>query len=1553
MNVAALVTGLKAVNSEVLQAQKNIASLQTGAKSLTDAQAKAAKSVEQLTKGYTSLKAGLGDVTKAFTSFEGIVGLFGGTIGTKAIGVTIEYNKTLLELSQQARMSGRSFAEMRNAIILTSEKTSLSEVEAAKFYQTLNEGLKTLTVSGRMVRELATDLSTAFGPALEDVNRGAQTLINIQSKIPDIFNDIRSSMPNNQYKEYILNLVQLGKMSAQEADAVLRTRKARQEGTGALTKEQQELRKLQEIKQEFQKGLQQFMLAVGKPLAEIMKSLGTAVKPLFEYINNFLKREEVQSFLKLLMKGGAIVLTGKMAMQVIGGGMDIFGGMKNLLGGGGKNVNIASIGGAPAGPIVAAMTGGKGVGAVAPLLGKLSGVLGSIAGRIGIGAAGFMAGSYVKSLAQGQEKGSAANKLGTVAGSGMQGASLGYTVGGPIGAQIGAVAASAYEFGNILDDLGDAQEDVAKSSRHTFTAFEKLNMAGSEVYGMFSGLSRTERFNKVAKENSEKENEARRVANIPEQEKRIGELFGKMGKGEREAFGIDTGASEEKQKKQHYEIVKESHLEKGGKEGEFAMTQTAKAVNAEMVKKALAEDELKINAAQFALREQNIALQQSEIAYQNTLLDIGNRYGQSVGSAQGQIDESVKALGKQAEEQKAILSMTAENVRKKEDELNKAKETEKAAVDGKKPAIEINRLTTNRIAAETQLKQLKQDEKDAGSKLRSLEGQRLDQIYRIRDAVGSIVNANKELIEYEAMYGKGVAKVNELNRSSREELTKQLDVYQKRAASLDQELAALIAQDKPQKEIDDKSAEIKLNHAETAKTQVQINQLYKNALLPLENRRNIIDAEISMEEANLELNKAINGGLGATLEIRSRIFEQSKAGVEKQDEIIAKLQEELALVKSKGKENLALETQLRQETSKRTAYIQKQVELTKSMRDGYLDALQSFQQVEGTFSKIIMTRESGLGEAMRKGMAAQGFTAGALGAGGQGPVMKRNPDGSVTMPTNQMLQNVWKQYEGKYDPNRPQVMGVESSAAGALKEQGLTNQFTGGQFGPQSSMYGNVRPTEGSGSQNIVLDKKFTKNIVNPSPEEVGRSLKVGADAAAGSSKTSEAKKAVEDSVKNPMIEATFPIVDELKKINETLTKGLGHQQAGGGAPGAVGIPGAKSSSGGMLDLEVLFGKIKGAVLGAAEQTAKAAEKVKTQVKDGVKEGQKEAQKETPKEGSGWFKSLAEKIPSIEKTKFDHAGEYRKEQVRDAEERDKVWRVSNKETNMSSMAKTMNTSGVGGKGIQYNEKQILKVAEAEKKREKALSDSDKKNEENTRNITRRAGKTVSEVQKETGVSETKERKKTEATEAPKITARQMFNAEAKAKSKEEYRQAERDLQTKYAPIEAKSSTKEERRIKEQEGLAQAEKQIAIQEKIAQNTGATADAVASQKTSERTDLNIAGYASGGVVPGQGTGDRIPAMLEPREFVVNKRAAQKYAGFLHMINAKGYADGGSVGYAALAGGGSAGGGPKININVRGDSAKKIMDEVGQSLSGVLNDMMTSHGGSGRYYDLPKSG
>ena len=60
----------------------------------------------------------------------------------------------------------------------------------------------------------------------------------------------------------------------------------------------------------------------------------------------------------------------------------------------------------------------------------------------------------------------------------------------------------------------------------------------------------------------------------------------------------------------------------------------------------------------------------------------------------------------------------------------------------------------------------------------------------------------------------------------------------------------------------------------------------------------------------------------------------------------------------------------------------------------------------------------------------------------------------------------------------------------------------------------------------------------------------------------------------------------------------------------------------------------------------------------------------------------------------------------------------------------------------------------------------------------------------------------------------------------------------------------------------------------------------------------GLASGGVVPGSGSGDTVPAMLTPGEFVIKKSSVGKIGtGALHSMNAQKFAFGGNVGAISL--------------------------------------------------------
>jgi hypothetical protein len=84
----------------------------------------------------------------------------------------------------------------------------------------------------------------------------------------------------------------------------------------------------------------------------------------------------------------------------------------------------------------------------------------------------------------------------------------------------------------------------------------------------------------------------------------------------------------------------------------------------------------------------------------------------------------------------------------------------------------------------------------------------------------------------------------------------------------------------------------------------------------------------------------------------------------------------------------------------------------------------------------------------------------------------------------------------------------------------------------------------------------------------------------------------------------------------------------------------------------------------------------------------------------------------------------------------------------------------------------------------------------------------------------------------------------------------------------------------------------------------------------------GFAVGGYVPGSGLGDKVSALLEPQEFVVNRNAARRFRPLLEEINSSPsrFAAGGSVGGGS---GGGAVGGVVVNNHYH---REVVTDDIG---------------------------
>lgn len=159
----------------------------------------------------------------------------------------------------------------------------------------------------------------------------------------------------------------------------------------------------------------------------------------------------------------------------------------------------------------------------------------------------------------------------------------------------------------------------------------------------------------------------------------------------------------------------------------------------------------------------------------------------------------------------------------------------------------------------------------------------------------------------------------------------------------------------------------------------------------LEQRKSVNQEQLALAESELQLSQALYMGLGPTIDSQMKIVDIMEAQIGLIDQQIAKEEKRLAI----DSENTEAKKKLLKLQQQKNQAVSKELEVTKNLREGYLDAMGAFTNVEGAFAKIILKRESGMGEIIRQFKAQGGFKTGAGGAGANAPMARYGPDGQL------------------------------------------------------------------------------------------------------------------------------------------------------------------------------------------------------------------------------------------------------------------------------------------------------------------------------------------------------------------------------------------------------------------------------------------------------------------------------------------------------------------------------------------------------------------------------
>lgn len=957
---------------------------------LTNFTAEATKASESAKSFSKDLQTLATQAIKVGSSLEGLAGIIGGVIAADAVKATVQYNRSLYDLSRSASVTGRSFGEMQVAIKQLSDSTSLAENEAANLYKTINDGISGVRLSASATRELAKAIADEFGPSLEQANAAAKELLDINKRMPGTFATIRSSLPYKEYEKLIDAKLALGKLTVQEAEDLLRAKKS-YEGLGdAAKKQRDELRKLEDVQQQLNKQFQTFMLAVGKPLAGILANLGKAVAPFLDKMNQFLKDPKSQEFISLLLKGAAIKF-----------GLDIaaspFEKMKGMMGGlkGGGSLASSIMGEKPVNVIIvedrSQLAPGAGGGTSSALgggggrLGRLGGFLGSKA----MGPLGAMGAMGLSGLANSLGRGTTGGALASGGSYALAGSSaVGMLGGSP---QMAAVTAAflgageaATQLGKKFGIIGDETESFG-DTLHSAWLFLKDKAIGA-AGGKSNDLQAKEIGKAVTAE------QIRRGSALAKfNEKNIEEAFGKLSNEQKErlGFGGEGGAA----------LFKANITEKFGAGGLERGIQSGDIEGA--VSDMQKNQERGFLAEQAGMREDQL----KNIEAQNAALEVSRNYALQYGGSMDKVKASIESSVANLNKQTGILK---EQLKYVEQEEKTAREAANAAkTDGEK------------LAAERQLEQILASKADINGKIAAQDAKILGtKLETVHQAEAEIAAWDKQL-NNAVRFGASQQKIASIIKEENALYNIQLDTFNKEIEAKQREYQT--ASPEKRKELESQINRFVAQRSEIINQQADANMRINDGL---KKQRDVMESHIGALESELALSESLYGGLGQSLEIRAKIYDELEATVKKTEEMI-KNQQQLA---AGGDQDAQI--RLNSLYQERTNLLKKQVELTKSLRDGYLDALTTFTNVEGTFSKIIVTREQNLGAAIRKGFAAGSMTTGVMGAGAESPIAKFTAGGGINIQNQKQLGNLYKGYESAYDQNAPWKLPTSGAGAG-------------------------------------------------------------------------------------------------------------------------------------------------------------------------------------------------------------------------------------------------------------------------------------------------------------------------------------------------------------------------------------------------------------------------------------------------------------------------------------------------------------------------------------------
>lgn len=957
---------------------------------------------EEMTKTHSvASKAaqGIGFLSVAANSLsKAALTAFGTIQGIKAfsdMGIQVaSLNKKMFDISKTTKITGESFDNISKSIQDVNKNTHLSIVESTEFFRTMQRGQRGVRLTASETGQLAKVLSAEYGPSLRDVSEGLQDLLSLQSKEVNVLRRIQSGMSPKELQAYGATLIMMHGATEKEIEALVRATRAYRDKDEFTTKSERKNRELADSVQDLTKAGSDLVIEWGRPMADMMQSISKHIVSLKKFLGDLTNSPTFRKILEFAPLIGTVAAAAGTTATVMGGTrlLGLGRGRKNQEGGGsGGGSGLGAIpgidlirGGVPVWVINQGSSGLMSQGTPGTQ-GKNKGpeqapVKGGMGwkGRVGMGVGGLalgVAGNMAGGIAE--ESGYGRVGAGTRAASNMgSGALMGFAMGGPLGAALGAAAGALSSWSDLATAIVGVTEEEEKAKKAISDRTDAERKTADFLENKgIKGTREQSEFQETYSNYMKPQFGNKEFSELGTEDK--SKAMRQMQA--RSETGVDMG-----QTTRQLAVAIRTEMAKSIAQKQATDKGLSGKDAEEFVGKTVSEFKKGITSPAFSSA---IA---AGLSSAPIFAEMQSRASQKTG-----LSADKDSLNKVMNEEASVNSLLS--LKQIEAEMSQIKMYSDATVSSSLQIAEINARMTGDVSKAA-------GEYQAAS----------DAIKDKREGLERVLKQLKSMTSWQNIEG-----------AQREEIRKTLGLTSMTESEISQHLSDQTA----------RLGMINQIRAEISRTAEGEADVALSKVRDMKEQEAVQASRIGLLKSELELSKALYLGLGPTLDKQMQLSNELQTQKEK-------IQDQIDSIRAQGPEVLAntkIQRELLDLEQKQNSLEMERLNITKNLREAYLQQMTAFTNVQGAFSKIILTQEEGAGEILRQFGGPGSSKMGALGAGSNAPVARLKAGGGI----DYMGPEQQKEAFDRYNRDMPEMLRTRISEAGAAQETGEEQRLRG------------------------------------------------------------------------------------------------------------------------------------------------------------------------------------------------------------------------------------------------------------------------------------------------------------------------------------------------------------------------------------------------------------------------------------------------------------------------------------------------------------------------------